>query len=58
MPTKKNKNTVEKLSELFSDVSFNSSKGMNNFFDSVAKNIESLLGPTRQKNDKDQEGSK
>ena len=39
MPRKKNKNTAEKFSELFDDFSFRSRKGMNNFFDDIAKNF-------------------
>ena len=51
MPRKKNKNTAEKFSELFDDFSFRSRKGMNNFFDDIAKNFESILGPNKQKNE-------
>ena len=43
MPRKKNKNTAEKFSELFDDFSFSSRKGMNNFFDDIAKNFDSIL---------------
>ena len=42
MPRKKNKNTAEKFSELFDDFSFRSRKGMNNFFDDIAKNFETI----------------
>ena len=53
MPRKKNKNTAEKFSELFDDFSFRSGKGMNNFFDYIAKNFESILGPNKQKNEEE-----
>ena len=55
MPRKKNKNTAEKFSELFDDFSFRSRKGMNNFFDDIAKNFESILGPNKQKNEEEQD---
>ena len=58
MPRKKNKNTAEKFSELFDDFSFRSRKGMNNFFDDIAKNFESILGPNKQKNEEGQEKEK
>ena len=58
MPRKKNKNTAEKFSELFDDFSFRSRKGMNNFFDDIAKNFESILGPNKQKNEEEQEKGK
>ena len=58
MPRKKNKNTAEKFSELFDDFSFRSGKGMNNFFDDIAKNFESILGPNKQKNEEEQEKEK
>ena len=58
MPRKKNKNTAEKFSELFDDFSFRSRKGMNNFFDDIAKNYESILGPNKQKNEEEQEKEK
>ena len=58
MPRKKNKNTAEKFSELFDDFSFRSRKGMNNFFDDIAKNFESILGPNKQKNEEEQEKQK
>ena len=58
MPRKKNKNTAEKFSELFDDFSFLSRKGMNNFFDDIAKNFESILGPNKQKNEEEQEKEK
>ena len=58
MPRKKNKNTAEKFSELFDDFSFRSRKGMNNFFDDIAKNFESILGPDKQKNEEEQEKEK
>ncbi|MEC7799345.1 MAG: hypothetical protein VX517_04735 [Candidatus Neomarinimicrobiota bacterium] len=58
MPRKKNKNTAEKFSELFDDFSFRSRKGMNNFFDDIAKNFESILGPNKQKNEEEQEKEK
>jgi len=58
MPRKKNKNTAEKFSELFDDSSFRSRKGMNNFFDDIAKNFESILGPNKQKNEEEQEKEK
>ena len=58
MPRKKNKNTAEKFSELFNDFSFRSRKGMNNFFDDIAKNFESILGPNKQKNEEEQEKEK
>ena len=58
MPRKKNKNTAEKFSELFDDFSFRSRKGMNNFFDNIAKNFESILGPNKQKNEEEQEKEK
>ena len=54
MPRKKNKNTADKFSELFDDFSFRSRKGMNNFFDDIAKNFESILGPNKQKNEEEQ----
>ena len=58
MPRKKNKNTAEKFSELFDDFSFRSRKGMNNFFDNIAKNFESILGPNKQKNEEEQDKEK
>tara|TARA_B100001029_G_scaffold42267_1_gene32982 strand:- start:2035 stop:2211 length:177 start_codon:yes stop_codon:yes gene_type:complete len=58
MPRKKNKNTAEKFSELFDDFSFRSRKGMNNFFDDIAKNFESILGPNKQKNEDEQDKEK
>jgi len=58
MPRKKNKNTAEKFSELFDDSSFRSRKGMNNFFDDIAKNFESILGPNKQKNEEEQDKEK
>ena len=58
MPRKKNKNTAEKFSELFDDFSFSSRKGMNNFFDDIAKNFESILGPNKQKNEEEQDKEK
>ena len=58
MPRKKNKNTAEKFSELFDDFSFRSGKGMNNFFDDIAKNFESILGPNKQKNEEEQDKEK
>ena len=58
MPRKKNKNTAEKFSELFDDFSFRSRKGINNFFDDIAKNFESILGPNKQKNEEGQEKEK
>ena len=58
MPRKKNKNTAEKFSELFDDFSFRSGKGMNNFFDDIAKNFESILGPNKQKNEDEQDKEK
>ena len=58
MPRKKNKNTAEKFSELFDDFSFRSRKGMNNFFDDIPKNFESILGPNKQKNEEEQEKEK
>jgi hypothetical protein len=58
MPRKKNKNTAEKFSELFDDFSFRSRKGMNNFFDDIAKNFESILGPNKQKNENEQDKEK
>ena len=58
MPRKKNKNTAEKFSELFDDFSFRSRKGMNNFYDDIAKNFESILGPNKQKNEEEQEKEK
>ena len=58
MPRKKNKNTAERFSELFDDSSFRSRKGMNNFFDDIAKNFESILGPNKQKNEEEQEKEK
>ena len=58
MPRKKNKNTAEKFSELFDDFSFRSRKGMNIFFDDIAKNFESILGPNKQKNENEQDKEK
>jgi len=58
MPRKKNKNTAEKFSELFDDFSFRSRKGVNNFFDDIAKNFESILGPNKQKNEEEKEKEK
>ena len=58
MPRKKNKNTAEKFSELFDDFSFRSRKGVNNFFDDIAKNFESILGPNKQKNEDEQDKEK
>ena len=58
MPRKKNKNTADKFSELFDDFSFRSRKGMNNFFDDIAKNFESILGPNKQKNEDEQDKEK
>ena len=58
MPRKKNKNTAEKFSELFDDFSFRSRKGMNNFFDDIAKNFDSILGPNKQKNEDEQDKEK
>ena len=58
MPRKKNKNTAEKFSELFDDFSFRSGKGMNNFFDDIAKNFDSILGPNKQKNEDEQDKEK
>ena len=58
MPRKKNKNTAEKFSELFDDFSFRSRKGVNNFFDDIAKNFESILGPNKQKNEEEQDKEK
>jgi hypothetical protein len=47
MRSKKEKNPVDKFSELLNDNSFHFKKGINTFFDGVAKNIESLLGPSK-----------
>ena len=58
MPRKKNKNTAEKFSELFDDFTFRSRKGMNNFFDDISKNFDSILGPNKQKNEDEQDKEK
>ena len=60
MSKNKKHNPVEKFSDLFNDSSFKIFKesGMNNFFDNVSKNIESLIGPRNKKRDKDNLGSK
>jgi len=60
MSKNKKQNPVEKFSDLFNDSSLKIFKesGMNNFFDNVSKNIESLLGPHNKKRDKDNLGSK
>ena len=47
MRSKKEKDSVDKFSELLNDSSFHFNKGINTFFDGVAKNIESLLGPSK-----------
>ena len=60
MSKNKKQNPVEKFSDLFNDSSLKIFKesGMNNFFDNVSKNIESLLGPRNKKRDKDNLGLK
>ena len=54
MSKNKKQNPAEKFSDLFNDSSLKIFKesGMNNFFDNVSKNIESLLGPYNKKRDK------
>ena len=47
MTKRKQEDPVEKLSTLISQSSFRFNKGINTFFDGVAKNIESLLGPSK-----------
>ena len=47
MSNRKQKDPVKKLSTLISQSSFRFNKGINTFFDGVAKNIESLLGPSK-----------
>ena len=47
MRSKKEKDSIDKFSELLNDSSFHFKKGINTFFDGVAKNIESLLGPSK-----------
>ena len=44
---RKQEDPVEKLSTLISQSSFRFNKGINTFFDGVAKNMESLLGPSK-----------
>lgn len=60
MSKNKKQNPAEKFSDLFNDSSLKIFKesGMNNFFDNVSKNIESLLGPYNKKKEKDNLGSK
>ena len=60
MSKNKKQNPAEKFSDLFNDSSLKIFKesGMNNFFNNVSKNIESLLGPYNKKRDKDNLGSK
>ena len=47
MPDKKEENPVEKFSNLISETSFQFNKGINSFFDNISKNMESLLGPSK-----------
>ena len=47
MRSKKEKSPVDKFSKLLNDNSLHFQKGINTFFDGVAKNIESLLGPSK-----------
>ena len=47
MGSKNEKDSVDKFSKLLNDSSFHFQKGINTFFDGVAKNIESLLGPSK-----------
>ena len=47
MTSKKEKSPVDNFSKLLNDNSFHFQKGINTFFDGVAKNIESLLGPSK-----------
>ena len=47
MRSKKENNSITKFSELLNDSSLHFKKGINTFFDGVAKNIESLLGPSK-----------
>ena len=47
MTKRKQEDPVEKLSTLISQSSFRFIKGINTFFDGVAKNMESLLGPSK-----------
>tara|TARA_B110000014_G_C19981807_1_gene508395 strand:- start:73 stop:249 length:177 start_codon:yes stop_codon:yes gene_type:complete len=58
MSKNKKQNPAEKFSDLFNDSSLKIFKesGMNNFFDNVSKNIESLIGPRNKKKDKDNLG--
>ena len=47
MTKRKQEDPVEKLSTLISQSSFRFNKGINTFFDGVAKNMESLFGPSK-----------
>ena len=47
MTTKKQEDPVKKLSKLINQSSFKFNKNIDSFFDDVAKNMQSLLGPSK-----------
>ena len=47
MTNTKQEDPLKKLSTLINQSSFRFNKGINTFFDGVAKNMESLLGPSK-----------
>ena len=47
MTTKKQEDPVKKLSKLINQSSFKFNKDINSFFDDISKNMQSLLGPSK-----------
>ena len=47
MTTKKQEDPVKKLSKLINQSSFKFNKYINSFFDDISKNMQSLLGPSK-----------
>ena len=47
MTTKKQEDPVKKLSKLINQSSFKFDKDINSFFDDISKNLQSLLGPSK-----------
>ena len=47
MTAKKQEDPVKKFSNLINQSSFQFKKGMNSFFDDISKNLQSLLGPSK-----------
>ena len=47
MTTNKQEDPVEKLSKLINQSSFKFNKDINSFFDDISKNMQSLLGPSK-----------